>query len=343
MDRLLLGADMAKDTFEVAVCGPSGDVAWGSFDNTPAGFAQLADRLAQTRVGWDAASAPVWLVLEPTGGYELALAAFGHQQGWLVSRPNPKRVRDWAKSQGRRAKTDRLDAQVLARYGASQPPARWRPLPVELSVLDSLLGRQDELQQMLQAERNRQAALASKPASAALVVQSLAAMIAALENSLAEVAQAIKTHIGAHAQLKTKWRLIQSVPGVGLKNGPYLLLLLARWEHLTDGQGESKGLVAYTGLDPQTYESGTSVHKNAGISRMGQSQTRRLLYMGALGRVRGHNPLREFYQRLVGRGKAKKLALTASARKILVWAWAVYRHDKPFDPTRGRSKDAVAA
>lgn len=343
MDRLLIGADIAKETFEVAVGGPGGEVDWGKYDNTPAGFGRLADRLAQAQAKWDAASAPVLLVLEPTGGYELALAAFGHQQGWLVSRPNPKRVRDWAKSQGRRAKTDRLDARVLAAYGASQPPVRWRPLPVELSELDSLLGRQDELQQMLQAERNRQAALASKPASAALVVKTLASMIAALEKSLAEIALAIKTHIGAHAQLKTKFRLLQSVPGIGPKNGPYILLLLARWEHLTDGQGEAKGLVAYTGLDPQTFESGTSVHRNASISRMGQSQTRRLLYMGALGGIRGQNPLREFYQRLVGRGKAKKLALTAGARKILVWAWAVYRHDKPFDPTRGRSKMAVAA
>lgn len=343
MDRLLIGADIAKNTFEVAACGPSGEVAWGGFDNTPAGFAHLAERLAQARTSWDAASAPVLLVVEPTGGYELALAAFGHQQGWLVSRPNPKWVRDWAKSQGRRAKTDRLDARVLARYGASQPPARWRPLPVELSELDSLLGRQDELQQMLQAERNRQAALASQLASARLVGQNLAAMIATMESGLAEIAQAISAHIRAHARLQAKLRQLRTVPGIGPKNGPYILLLLARWEHLTEGTGEAKGLVAYTGLDPQTYESGTTVHRHSSISRMGRAQTRRLLYMGALGGVRGHNPLREFYQRLVGRGKAKKLALTAGARKILVWAWAVYRHDTPFDPTRGRSKAAVAA
>lgn len=343
MDRLLMGVDIAKKTFDVAVDGPQGIVDWGKFENTPAGFAQLVDRLGGVRANWDAAAAPVLLVLEPTGGYELPLAAFGHQQGWLVSRPNPKRVRDWAKSQGRRAKTDRLDARVLAGYGASQPPARWQPLPAELSELDSLLGRQDELQQILQAERNRQAALANKPASAELVIENLATMIATLESSLAEIARAIKAHIQAHAQLKTKLRFLLSVPGVGAKNGPYILLLLARWEHMTDGQGESKGLVAYTGLDPQTHESGTSVHKNANISRMGQGPTRRRLYMGALGGIRGNNPLREFYKRLVDRGKAKKLALTAGARKILVWSWAVYRQEKSFDPTRGRPKIAVAA
>lgn len=343
MERLLLGADMAKATFEVAVVGPGGEAAWGRYPNTPAGFAQVAERLGQARQAWGTPHLPVLLVLEPTGGYELALAAFGQAQGWQVSRPNPKRVRDWAKSQGRRAKTDRLDAQVLARFGASQPAVVWRPLPAELGVLESLLGRQDELEQMLLAERNRQAALTYKPDSAALVQQNLACIIALLEQSQVEVAQAIAAHIQAHPRLAAKLRHLRSVPGIGLKNGPYVLLLLARWEHLTEGQGQAKGLVAYTGLDPQTYESGTSVHKPASISRMGQAPTRRLLYLGALGGVRGHNPLREFYQRLVGRGKAKRLALTASARKILVWAWAVYQHDTLFDPARGRAKQRVAA
>jgi transposase len=341
MDRFIIGADIAKASFEVAVSGPAGAQSWGSFRNTPEGFEQLAQRLAAAEP--EAEPGAVLLVLEPTGGYELALAGFGHQQGWLVSRPNPKRVRDWAKSRGRRAKTDRVDARDLAGYGASQPAAAYRPLPAELSELDSLLNRQIELQQMLRAEHNRQEALAGKPGIAALVRQSLAATIAALQASLAEIEQAVKAHIKAHPKLQAKLQQLQSVPGIGSKNGVFVLLLLARWEHLTDGRGTAKGLVAYTGLDPQTYESGTSVHKRASISRMGQAQTRRLLYMGALGGVRGNNPLREFYQGLVGRGKANNLALTAGARKIVVWAWAVYQHDTRFDPDRARSKAFITA
>lgn len=92
--------------------------------------------------------------------------------------------------------------------------------------------------------------------------------------------------------------------------------------------------MAYTGLDPQPYESGTSVHRQAGISRMGQREVRRLLYMGALGASRGQNPLPTFYERLVGRGKAKKVALVAAARKLLTWAWAVYHSGTPFDATK---------
>jgi transposase len=341
MDTLIIGADIAKATFEVALRRADEEQTWGRFDNTPAGFERLAQKLAQVQSPDE--PAPVLLVLEPTGGYELALAGFGYEQGWLVSRPNPKRVRDWAKSGGRRAKTDRIDARDLAGYGASRSPAHYRPLPVEVSELDSLLGRQVELQQMLRAETNRQGALEDKTGIAKVVRQNLADNIARLAAGLAQIEQAVQAHLKAQPKLLAKLKQLRSVPGIGANNGVFILVLLAKWEHLTDGRGSAKGLVAYTGLDPQTFESGTSVHKRASISRMGQAQTRRMLYMGALGGVRGHNPLREFYQGLVGRGKAKKLALTASARKIVVWAWAVYQHDTLFDPERARSKSALPA
>ena len=101
---------------------------------------------------------------------------------------------------------------------------------------------------------------------------------------------------------------------------------------MTSGEGDAKGLVSFIGLDPQSFESGTSVHKRSGISKMGDSELRRLLYMGALGGVRGDNPLKTFYQRLVGNEKAKKVALVASARKILVWAWTIFSRQIDWNP-----------
>ena len=98
--------------------------------------------------------------------------------------------------------------------------------------------------------------------------------------------------------------------------------------------GTAKAITAYFGLDPKAYESGTSIRKRAGISRQGNTEIRHFLYMGALGGVGGNNPLRNFYKSLVGRGKPKKLALVAAARKILIWCWAVFRQGKPFDATR---------
>ena len=134
------------------------------------------------------------------------------------------------------------------------------------------------------------------------------------------------------------------MPGVGAATAPWLLVLLHRWAVRTDGQGRTKGLVAYVGLDPQPYESGTSVHRRARISHQGAKDLRRRLYYAAFGGVRGQNALRAFYERLVGRRKPKRLALVACARKLLVWAWAVFRTRTAFDPQRAsRQRTAVAA
>ena len=333
MDTLYVGVDIAKASFTVAVLGPAGEADWGEFANTPAGFEQWRARVSAAVA--DQGELPVVVVLEPTGGYELALAGYAAEQGWLVSRPNAARVRDWAKSQGRRAKSDQLDGRTLARYGAVQPQAAWKPLPRAYSELESLLQRQDELETMRQQECNRQAALGLKTGTAPTVAASLAAILSALEQAQTEIAAAIQAHLKAYPAVQAKARRLRTVPGVGDKTVLHVLVLLARWDTLTDGAGQAKGLVAYTGLDPQTHTSGTSVYKPAHISRMGNRQMRRRLYLAAFGGVRARSgPLRDFYQRLVGRGKAKKLAITAAARKILVWAWAVYRTDTDFDRER---------
>ena len=107
------------------------------------------------------------------------------------------------------------------------------------------------------------------------------------------------------------------------------------------GRGRAKGLVAYLGRDPQPFESGTSVRRRARISHMGAAHLRRRLFMSALGGTRGNNALRSFYLRLVGRGKPKMVALIAAARKIVVWAWAIFRTSTPFDPTRIQRRAAM--
>jgi transposase len=109
---------------------------------------------------------------------------------------------------------------------------------------------------------------------------------------------------------------------------------------LTNGEGTAKELTAYIGLDPRPYQSGQTLSRRAGISRMGNKMLRSYVYMGARGGVLGDNVLREFFQRLIGRGKAYKVALVAAARKILVWAWRVFQDDTEFDPALAASKMA---
>lgn len=300
--------------------------------NRPAGWEQL-ERALRGRLSAEAL-ATLEVVLEPTGGYELALALWASQRGWKVHQPNPARVREWARSQGRRAKTDRQDALVLAQYGAGRALPVWQPLPSEVSELEALLRRREDLAGLLQQERNRGQQVKVRPGMHQAVPKSLERVIGVLEEELAQIEQAIADHTARHAQMQQTCLLLRRVPGVGAKNVVPLFVLLARWQTLTGGQGSSRGLVALVGLDPQRYESGTRVSRRASISRQGDPRLRRSLYMGALGALRGDNPVRAFYQRLVGRGKAKKVALVAAMRKVLVWAWAVFHSGLPFDAAK---------
>jgi transposase len=205
-----------------------------------------------------------------------------------------------------------------------------------------LLRRRDDLQQLKRSEGNRLIGLRQRPRPATAVLQSLERTIAALEAELATIEQAIDDLVSHDPDLKNQAQRLRSVPGIGTKNVLPILVLLYRWRARTSGRGTPKGLVAFAGLDPQPYESGRSVHKRATISKMGDRTVRHYLYMGALGGVRGQNALRQFYRRLVSRGKAKRLALVAAARKILIWAWAIFSQDVDFDASRFPSQ-AIAA
>jgi transposase len=328
MDTLWLGMDIGKATFVAAMMQGQEALELGEFDNDTGGFIALVNTV-QAELS---AATIVHLVVEPTGGYEKAAVAFGHEQGWQVSLPNPKQVRDWAKGTGTRAKTDRQDAKLLARYGAACRPAPYPPLAQEVDELDSLLKRRQDLEQMLRQERNRLEQLSGRPGIAGAVLPSLEQVIESLEEALEQLNQAIDDHLNRHESLHHEHKRLLTLPGIGDKVGLPLLVLLHRWQTLTLGEGTAKGLTAYVGLDPQPHESGRSVRKRATISKMGDTEMRRLLYMGALSAVHGRNPLHHFYERLVERGKAKKLAVVAAARKLLVWAWTIFSRKLDWNP-----------
>lgn len=326
-----VGIDVAKGKLDAAVWLNGSGEELGMFDNTPAGFTSLAGALEVFRVreGADA----LHVVLEPTGGYELGLVAFGYDKDWQISLPNPKQVRDWANGVGYRAKTDRRDAVMLAHYAAERRPPPQDPLPANVAELESLLHRRDDLEHLLRQERNRHGTLAGRPNLSPVVITSLDNSISRLEADLVTIDQAIAEHLDRHPDLKGQARQLRSVPGIGLRTVLPILVLLHHWQALTAGRGSTKGITAYVGLDPRPFQSGKSIRRRAAISRMGNGAIRRLLYLAALGGIRGRNGLREFYQRLVGRGKPKMVALIAAARKVIVWAWVVFQSERNFDPS----------
>lgn len=327
---LYVGIDMSKARFDVALCPEREATTLGQYTNNEKGFQKMAKELvAEIKSNNETA---VHLIVEPTGGYEKRLVAFAFDQGWRVSLPNPKQVRDWAKGMGVRAKNDPLDSRTLAEYGAICQPAPENRLAAEVSALDTLLRRREDLEQMLREEKNRRQALDYKPHASPAAKESVDRLIEMLEEELEQVEAAMKELLNQHQDLKTQARLLLTVSGIGDKTVLIILVFLHRWEARTAGQGSAKGLVAFAGLDPQERRSGDSVFERPTISKMGCTFTRHKLYMAAKGGVSARSgPLRHFFDRLRGRGKAFDLVLIAAARKILVWAFAIFSRQVPFD------------
>ena len=145
IEKLVIGIDVSKKDLDVAYWHhpQSKSIFLGKFPNSADGFQVIAREVEKKQLETNATS--IFIVLEPTGGYEQRLAHFAHELGWDVSLPNPKQVRDWIKGTGRRAKTDRIDALMLAYYGAMQNPYTWKPVSPEVAELESMLNRLEDL------------------------------------------------------------------------------------------------------------------------------------------------------------------------------------------------------
>lgn len=317
-----LGSDVSAATLDVALGQGTNRVATTRVSNDAAGMAALAAWVAP-HVG----DGPLTLVLEPTGGYEAPLAYWAHQRGWRVIRVHPTQVRDWIRSQGRRAKTDALDARGLAAYGAAHPQLPvWSPPPAHLSTLDDLLAHRDTLDQLLRQEQQRLEQARRKPRPTPSVIASHERLLNGLREERDAVEQAIEDLLGAAPDVQEARAQIATIDGIGPTTSLDLARCFLLWHHDPSRSRSEKAITAFLGLDPQPYESGTSVRKPRRISRMGNATVRARLYMAALSQTRKDRTSRAhaFYQRLVARGKPKRVAIVATMRKLLCWAWAVF-------------------
>ena len=329
--KLMVGVDVAKAEFAVGTVWQESYQYHGKQSNTSEGrrefFAQMERRKAES--GAEA----IHLIIEPTGGYEAALVSEAYQQGWRVTLVNPLTVRHWQQGQGKRGKADKRDTQMLTCFAADQNPPAQQPTVEAAAQLGSLLERQTDLNGLLRQEKNRQQQVALFPHTPQAVHQSIQRTIDTLVQELKSLEQAIAQLFRDHIELARQLNQLISVPAIGKKSAPYFLVLCHRFKAKTHGLGTAKQLTAFVGLDPQPFESGSSLHHRPTISRQGDPALRSRLFLCALGGVRGNNRLKEIYNSLVARGKPKKLALVACARKTLVWAWTVFIQDTTFDPS----------
>lgn len=310
---MFVGIDVAKEELVVAV-RPSGEIV--AVENTAKGLRTLVTR-------WQAAP-PTLIVLEATGGYEVLAASALATAGLPVVVINPRQVRDFAKATGQLAKTDQIDAAVLAQFAEMvRPPVR--PLAdEETRHLDALLGRREQVLEMLLAEKMRLAQARSPKAKA--IRQSLLQHIAFLEKHLARTNEEIATSIAASPVWTARDTLLQSVPGVGAVISSTLLGALPELGALTRQQiGKLVGVV------PLNRDSGQ--HRGKRQIAGGRAHVRHKLYMGALVAMRSNPRLKQFYQRLVASGKAKKVALVACMHKLLTILNQIVRTATPWDAT----------
>lgn len=304
-----VGIDVAKAYLDIAL-RPSG-VHWRTTNDAP-GIAAVVSRLQE--------EPPSRIVVEATGKLEQAVVTALAAAKLPVVVVNPQRVREFARSTGKLAKTDRLDAQVLAHFAeALQPPVR-PGRDAATQALADLVARRRQLVAMRVEERNR-----LRTAAPALRA-GIEAHLVWLDSEVAEVGRAIRQAVRASPRLRQQARRLRSVPGVG----PIVAAtLLAELPEL--GQVSGKQIAALVGAAPVARDSGTQRGRRHIWG--GRAHVRSALYMAALVGVQ-HNPvLRAFYERLLAKGKLPKVALTACLRKLVVILNAMLAHETSWQPT----------
>jgi transposase len=306
METVYVGIDISKATFDVAIPGERG-LRHLKLANDPLGFRQLLAACGDGCV----------YVMEASGPYYLRLAGFLHEQGLAVSVVNPLSVRRFCQMRLARAKTDRKDAALIAQYGQSEHPALWRPEPAFVQELRQLQMAAQALEKTRQQHRRQLEALEQAPRRSRQAVGSLGRMARRAEKELALLEARMQQLAREHCP--EQQLLLESVPGLGKKSSLLLLVLTSGFTRFAS----AKQLVAFLGLSPRVYESGTSVKGKARICKMGAARARATLYMCAWSAIRYNKACRELYERLRQRGKAHRLALIAVVGKLVRQAFAV--------------------
>ncbi len=303
---LYVGIDVSKDSLDVHV-RPTGQAS--RFTNDEAGIAALATLLRGLR--------PAGIVLEASGGYEIPLVAALAAAGLAPAVVNPRQARRFAEGLGHLAKTDPIDAADLAHFAEAVRPQP-RPVPdADARALGELLARRRQLVQMRVSEQHR------LPTAAGAIRKNIQAHIDYLDRQIGKLEADLAQAVRSSPAWRERDELLQSVPGVGPQVSRTLLAELPELGALSGRQ-----VAALCGLAPFNRDSGR--HRGARRIRGGRAHVRAALYLAALVAMRFNAPLRGVYQGLLARGKAKKVALIAVARRLLVILNALVRTGTPW-------------
>ena len=300
-----IGIDIGKFTF---IVGLHGSKKVEEYDNTSEGINRFL-------LNYNSRLQDGLCILETTGGYEMDLLLTLCHEGYAVHRANTRKVKHFIQSYGNGAKTDRLDAIALAHYGYERHTQlkTYEPISDELYALYELSRRRQDLQQMLVAEKNRLQGPVLR-----VTKTSIQSVIDLLSKQIEEVTQSINTLIEKSISLSRKKEVLQTIPGIGEITANNLIILLPEL-----GQLNRREIASLSGLAPRAHDSGKyNGYRAIAHARCGVKPS---LFMAAMAARNSNSSLKTFYEQLIGRGKKKKVALTALMRKIIVIANARVR------------------
>jgi transposase len=307
-----VGIDIAKHGFDLAV-EPKQKIQ--HFDNDAQGIGQCCKRLQQLQ--------PKLVVMEPTGGYEVALMTQLQAADLPVAKVNARKIRDFARASGQLAKTDKLDAQAIARYAAMfQPPAQ-EALDQQARAIKALVARRHQLVQMHTAEANRM-----EHAYDNSVKRCIQSMLRMLDKHIQKVERQIRRQIQSTPELQQRAQRLESVPGIGEMTAALLVTELPELGRLNRRQ-----IAALVGVAPINRDSGT--YRGKRMTGGGRRGLRARLFMPVLSAIRWNQPIRDFYQRLLDKGKTKMTAIIACMRKLLTILNTMMANHQPWNPEAG--------
>jgi transposase len=304
-----VGIDISKDHLDVHIL-PQDE--FFTVERDGKGLALLVERLKPLL--------PNLVAVEATGGFESTTAAAVAGAGLPLVVVNPAQIRHYAQALGKRAKTDPIDAKVIARFAADIKPEA-RALPDEMTqFLADLVARRRQIVEMIQAERQRE-----KRTTVKRLRKSIARLVAALEKELSELDREIDDAVRGSPAWREKEDLLASVPGVGPQTARTLIAELPEL-----GMLDRKTVASLAGLAPYTRQSGR--WKGKSMIGGGRKTVRSALFIAAMVASRHNDVLKPFYRRLIAAGKPKRLAIVAVARKLLTILNAILRDKKPWQP-----------
>ena len=292
--RNYIGIDIAKQSFDLHRLKTKQD---RRMNNSPDGIRQCVALCNDIQ--------PELIVMEATGGYEVALASTLQAEGWAVAVVNPRRIRDFARATGQLAKTDKLDARIIAQYAATLEPMPTEYIDENSRKLKALVARRHQLVKLHTAESNRR-----EHAHTRDVQRSIRAILKVIEAQLKTIDRHIHDHVRNTPHLQQRADAIDSVPGIGPVTAHMLVTELPEL-----GQLNRRQIAALVGVAPIARDSGTFRGKR--MTGGGRKEIRSRLFMPTLVAVRYNPILKAFYTRLLSKGKCKMVALVAVMRKLV--------------------------